>query len=655
MNKALLRQLKRTMGIADEAALAGNLASLRASASGADPAVNALLNGFGELLQRVDASYEQYDRDLDLRTRSLELSSQELSAANEKLRAELSSRENALNALRRAVRDLLPSGESGTEAGVEDNIESLSQRVAKLVSESEAGHRALANQKFALDQHAIVSITDTQGTIVYANDRFCEISGYSREELLGKNHRIIKSGIHPPELFRDMWGTITLGHAWHGEVCNRAKDGSCYWVNATIVPLLDANGEPEQYIGIRTDISDRKKAEAAMEQAKDAAEAASQAKSDFLANMSHEIRTPMNAIIGLTHLLRKRTQDPEQALKLDKIATASHHLLDILNDILDLSKIEAGKLVLDTRPLRVDSVVGNVVSMLSERARDRGLALHREIDAPDCRLEGDATRLQQALLNYATNAIKFTTSGRIILRCKLVGEDAHTVLLRFEVEDTGIGIDPEAVPRLFASFEQADNSTTRKYGGTGLGLAITKKIATLMDGEAGVESEPGQGSRFWFTARLGKSKDASGSTDASLAPSESLLRRNYAGMRILVAEDEPVNQEITRMMLEDAGFSVDLARNGTEAIALARSHPYPLILMDMQMPVMDGLDAAQAIRHLPQHAHTPILAMTANAFSEDKARCRAAGMNAFLSKPVPPEELYAALAYWLSPGARRPD
>ena len=491
--------------------------------------------------------------------------------------------------------------------------------------------------------------------ILRCNRKFEELIGYRSHELIGHSTRLFYVSDEEFErLGQEIYTNVGLDTVETLDLHFIRHDGSLFWARFS-GQLLGPPHPPGTLLAIIEDVTREREQTERLAQEKDRAEADSRAKSTFLANMSHEIRTPMNAIIGLTHLLRKRTQDPEQALKLDKIATASHHLLDILNDILDLSKIEAGKLVLDTRPLRVDSVVGNVVSMLSERARDRGLALHREIDAPDCRLEGDATRLQQALLNYATNAIKFTTSGRIILRCKLVGEDAHTVLLRFEVEDTGIGIDPEAVPRLFASFEQADNSTTRKYGGTGLGLAITKKIATLMDGEAGVESEPGQGSRFWFTARLGKSKDASGSTDASLAPSESLLRRNYAGMRILVAEDEPVNQEITRMMLEDAGFSVDLARNGTEAIALARSHPYPLILMDMQMPVMDGLDAAQAIRHLPQHAHTPILAMTANAFSEDKARCRAAGMNAFLSKPVPPEELYAALAYWLSPGARRPD
>lgn len=261
MNKALLRQLKRTIGVADEAALAAYLDSLNSLAARSDPALQGLLSGLGDLLHRVDASYEQYDRDLELRTRSLELSTFELSSSNEKLRTELISRESALGSLRDAIYGLLPANEGRTETLLEDSIESLSRRITELVADDEKGRLALANQKFALDQHAIVSITDTNGTIIYANDRFCEISGYSRNELIGKNHRIVKSAIHPASVYSDMWGTITLGHVWHGEICNRTKAGQPYWVNATIVPLLGPDGQPEQYIAIRTDISDRKRME----------------------------------------------------------------------------------------------------------------------------------------------------------------------------------------------------------------------------------------------------------------------------------------------------------------------------------------------------------------------------------------------------------
>ena len=264
MKKTLLRQLKRTVGIADEAALSQLLDKLQSAASNADPELAGLFNGFGELLQRVDASYEQYERDLELRTRSLEISSQELSSLNDKLRRELGERESALCSVRDAIRDLLPNAATQADSLIlaQEDLGALAQRLAALVNESEAGRRALSNQKFALDQHAIVSITDTSGTIIYANDRFCEISGYPRHELLGRNHRIINSNQHPAEFFRGMWDTISQGKVWHGEVCNRARNGRSYWVNATIVPLLDANGLPEQYIAIRTDITDRKQMEA---------------------------------------------------------------------------------------------------------------------------------------------------------------------------------------------------------------------------------------------------------------------------------------------------------------------------------------------------------------------------------------------------------
>ncbi|MBK7647322.1 MAG: response regulator [Betaproteobacteria bacterium] len=264
MQKSLLRQLKRSIGIDGETELAGFLALASQLANTADPALQGLLNGLGDLLTRVDASYQQYERDLELRTRSLEISSSELSESNEKLRLSLAGRENALRSLRTTVRNLMPERELSAQADTlaEEDVTALSKRIALIVLESEHGHRELENQKFALDQHAIVSITDTAGTILYANDRFCEISGYSRQELIGSNHRIVNSGTHPPELFRDMWHMISLGQVWHGEICNRARNGDLYWVNATIVPLLDTGGSVERYIAIRTDITDRKRMEA---------------------------------------------------------------------------------------------------------------------------------------------------------------------------------------------------------------------------------------------------------------------------------------------------------------------------------------------------------------------------------------------------------
>ncbi|MDP1524830.1 MAG: ATP-binding protein [Rhodocyclaceae bacterium] len=519
----------------------------------------------------------------------------------------------------------------------------------------------------AADQSpAMVVLTNAMGTIEWVSRNLFEFTRFKETEIIGQPVSVLGATVADEKPI-GIWKTLRSGHTWQGEFINRCADGSDYIAWAQIAPVRQDDGTVTHFLSIMENITERKRIgqeldqyrhqleqlvadrTAELEAAKTAAEAANLAKSTFLANMSHEIRTPMNAIIGMTHLLARDITEPRQQMRLTRVSDAAQNLLGIINDILDLSKIEAGRMNLEATDFGLSKVIDDVGNLMRDRAMDKDVNWQVEVDPQlPARLHGDPLRLGQVLMNFASNAVKFTEVGSVTLSVmRLSVAEDERLWLRFAVRDTGIGLNQDAVARLFQPFEQADSSTTRRYGGTGLGLAIVKRIADLMGGHCGVESTPGQGSTFWFEAPFASA--VANVADAKTAITLTALA-DRLGARILIAEDNPVNQEVALDLLEAVGLAADVAQNGLVALEQAKAQAYDLILMDMQMPLMDGVEATLAIRSL-QGASTssqvPIIAMTANVFAEDCQRCLDAGMNDHLGKPVTPERFYAILQRWL--------
>ena len=511
----------------------------------------------------------------------------------------------------------------------------------------EAALRASSAMLSTVEMHTIVSIADRQGVIIEVNEAFCDRAGYSREELIGQDHRIVNSGVHPEQFWTDMWGQISTGASWRGDICNRGKDGTLYWVDSMIAPFIGDDGLVEKYVSMRTDITVRKQADEQLKVLVTRAEQASSAKSQFVANMSHEIRTPMNAILGMLKLLENTDLTAGQLDYVEKTEGAARSLLGLLNDILDYSKVEAGKMTLDPRPFRVDRLMRDLSVILSANVGAKNIEVLFDVDPTlPKRLVGDDMRLQQVLINLGGNAIKFTSSGEVVLRLRVVEGDAQSVLVEFAMKDSGIGIAPENQAHIFSGFSQAEASTTRRYGGTGLGLAISSRMVNLLGGTLALDSVLGEGSTFHFQIRFPVAEiEALPVTGASPALASGPLH-------VLIVDDNNVAREVLSHLVEPMGWKVTTAARAEQAIADVQARfaaalpPFDAIFMDFQMPGMDGWEASQRIRELAGGEAAPIVIMVTAHGREllsGRSAAEQARINGFLVKPVTASMLFDAV------------
>jgi PAS domain S-box-containing protein len=512
--------------------------------------------------------------------------------------------------------------------------------------------KEISDYKFALDASSIVDVTDQNDIIKFVNDNFCKISKYTAEELIGSNHRIINSGFHSKEFMSVLWKTISSGKIWRDELKNRSKDGNIYWVLTTIVPFLNDHGIPYQYMAIRTDITKQKSVEAELiearivaelatgmaEEEKSKAQDAMKAKQQFLSNMSHEIRTPMNAIIGFTKVVLKTDLSAKQKEYLTAIKMSGDTLIVLINDILDLAKVDAGKMKFEQNPFKLSLSLAAMLHLFEAKIQEKNLALDFTYDykIPEVLL-GDPVRLHQIMLNLLSNAVKFTSKGRVAVKVQTLKEDAEKTVLEFSISDTGIGIPANRIATIFENFQQASSETSRLYGGTGLGLAIAKQLVEAQGGRIWVKSTLGEGATFSFVLSFLKT-DAEAAFDAPIAELDTEIKN----IKVLVAEDMALNQLLMKTLLDDFGFERDIADNGKIAIEKLQAKSYDIILMDLQMPEMNGFEATEYIR-TTMNSKIPIIALTADVTTADLAKCTAVGMNDYIAKPIDERVLYSKI------------
>jgi PAS domain S-box-containing protein len=492
-----------------------------------------------------------------------------------------------------------------------------------------------------------VFVTDAGGNCTYTNHTWQKIYGLSFAESLGAGW---SSQLHPDDreaVFSNWLACTNNKENFSMEFRVLRKDGSTRYVHAQARETHRSQFMESGFVGSVEDITERKMMLEELQKAVVQANAATRAKSEFLANMSHEIRTPMNAIIGLARLCLGTELNAKQRDYIEKVFYSGQSLLGIINDILDFSKIEAGKLEMENIPFYLQEVLSRTQSMMEPKAEEKGLLLNIEFASIPGRLVGDPLRLNQVLLNLVSNAIKFTAQGKVSIKVNLLDTSDDHLRLEFSVQDSGIGMSSEQTSKLFQSFVQADTSITRQFGGTGLGLAISKNLVELMKGKIRVESELGVGTRFYFDALFGRAP-ADTSEEHQAAYKISTLKE-LQGIKVLLAEDNLINQQVAQEILSQAGMQVSIANNGLEAIDMAQQDSFDVILMDMQMPVMDGVTATMAITRLENYKDIPVIAMTANAMEVDREECFKAGMVDHVPKPVDPEKLFASLLRWVKP------
>jgi len=533
---------------------------------------------------------------------------------------------------------------------IRTDITQQKQITAKLALAKQQAESA----KFALDQHSLVSIADLAGNITYVNDKFSKISGYSKVELIGKKHSVLNSNNQPKSYWHNMHQCVLAGKVWHDEVRNRAKDGHYYWVDTTIVPNYDNNKQVNGFTSIRTDITQQKEDAKSLLLAKDQletdaaelliakeqAEVASVSKADFLANMSHEIRTPMNGVIGMTNLLLNGELNQEQHKLAKTVKSSAVSLLGIINDILDFSKIEADKLDLEIIPFNLGKMIEEIGTSMSFQSQQKDLQLICPANPIIQQwVKADPGRIRQILTNLIGNAIKFTEQGEVAVYVKLVEQTAEQKLFRFEIKDTGIGINKLHQQQLFDKFSQADSSTTRKYGGTGLGLSICKSLVELMDGEIGIDSDIGQGATFWFTLPLLKTEETS---------EIAIYHTDIKNEKVLIVDDNETNLELMHQLHKIWNIPHTLVNSATAALteltlALQENVPYSIAILDMHMPEIDGLQLCQQIQKDPQLAQTKLIMASSQAQRGDAHKMKDAGFQGYITKPIQQSELFDVL------------